>query len=131
VKENPGWTWNFATSAVRSPGSVLRKHKMPWRWEMLDPWLEQIALARQALRQALVDDPAKAEAWEILFGPEADPKTMSEGLAHVAYLLHCVWRDLADHIDKISRPPGTSDYHWELMLRVIHHGRGMEEEEQP
>jgi hypothetical protein len=118
LQEHPHWTRKFAEVVMRAPNSFIRKHVAPWRWEMLDPWLEQIALARHALRQDLADDPAKAAACETLFGCERDPTTLSEGLAHLAFLLHCMWPEMAEHLDQVAVPAGGNDEDWKRRLRV-------------
>lgn len=118
MKENKYWVRSFAESVARAPNSFIRKHRTPWRWDRLDPWLEQLALARQAFRQYLADEPAKATAWQELFGGEVDPRTTSEGIAVLAALLHCIWPEMAEYVDKVGRNPMRNDLAWERMLAI-------------
>jgi hypothetical protein len=103
MRENPLWNRTFAEAVIRSPQGLVRKHPRPWRFGHVSTILEHLALCRQALRQELADEPAKAAAYEILFGPEADPENMAEALAAVAALLHCLFPGLADNIERVAR----------------------------
>lgn len=111
--ENPNWTRAFADKLLTHGDSIIRAFPRPWRFGKEDDLIQEIGFFRQAFRDTLAADPARAAAFETLFGAEGDRlDDFHDCLRHAAIIFETMlgefmpmveemrailWQKVADH----------------------------------
>ena len=101
--ENPYWTRAFAEKLIKYGNSILRKFPRPWLFGKEGDLVEEILFYQQAFHETLKDDPARAAAFETLFGPEGAPEDYPDAQRHAAIIFECFFPGALELVDKLRK----------------------------